>query len=210
MKITKVYLSLLVLVLTPACVIAEPDDDDSSAETDGESASESASASASESASGASASASGSASESASGGSNSGGGSAIEEGAWEYSESEATVDCGAAPAPTNGFGDFGVSGSSSDGFTVNPNDGTDSFDCDLDGSGFLCPDRLVDSASQDGFDAQLEAYVEVVGTVLSSTSVEGEQQGRLECTGSDCGAAAAFFGATFPCTFSIDFDANKT
>lgn len=199
MKLSKLHASLLAFTLTPACVVAETDDDDNAGGTDDASASQSASgASESESASG-----------SASDSSNSGG-SALEDGAWVYSETGSSVDCGQAPTPTNGFGDFAVEASSGDGFTVVPNDGTDPFDCDLSGSAFLCPDRLVDTASQGGFDAQLEAFVEVEGTVLSSTSVQGEQQGRLECTGSDCAAAAGFFGATFPCTFDIQFTATKS
>ncbi len=132
----------------------------------------------------------------------------LQEWAWTYSETGSSVDCGSAPAPTNGFGNFLVQNSDATGFTIVPSDGTDPFDCDLDSGAYDCPDRLVETSGQAGTNVQLNAFVRVVGDVVSSSSVTGVQEGRLECEGTDCGTAELLLGTTFPCTFDIDFAAT--
>jgi hypothetical protein len=48
-------------------------------------------------------------------------------------------------------------------------------------------------------------YIGVDGTLQSSTEMSGEQHGRIECEGGDCGLVEQYTGVTFPCEFTVPF-----
>lgn len=132
-----------------------------------------------------------------------------ESGPWVYSDAGvSSSSCEFLDDGTNGVGSFSISDVGGGGFDVHPSDGTASFSCDLTGGGsFSCPERLQETIEEDGFDAQIDVHVEVEGSLSSSTSMSGEQHGRIECQGADCGLAEMVLGGSFPCEFELPFNA---
>jgi len=132
-----------------------------------------------------------------------------QEGPWVYDETgQTTNDCTFLANPSNGFGVYLVALAGPGVFTITPEDGTAPFECDYGGGSFDCPERLQEDVELDpgaGFDAVAHVYVGVSGTLPSSTQMDGEQQGRVECEGGDCGLAAQYLGTSFPCEFTIPF-----
>jgi hypothetical protein len=138
-----------------------------------------------------------------------GDGSAVEPrtGVWDYTEYEPnTNDCGLPASYGNGGGGFGLVNNGDDGFTVVPNDGTDSFDCIVDGADFDCPERATEEETVDPqYDATLIGQAEASGTFSDPENGSGTQTAVVECEGSDCALVELATGVDFPCTFSIDF-----
>ncbi len=137
------------------------------------------------------------------------GGDGPGDGLWIYADDGASRnDCTFFPA-TQGVGDFAVDNHGDGTFTIAPGDDSDPFDCQMsDGGKFECPERYVESISEPGISANLEALVTVEGTT-SNDEMEGEQLGRIVCDGADCSIAEDFLGTTFPCTFVIPFTAFR-
>jgi hypothetical protein len=140
------------------------------------------------------------------------GGDAVpEEGPWLYTETGGTTnDCTFAPNPSNGWGTYLVEAASAAGFTVVPGDDTGPFDCELGSGDFHCPERLVDTLDQPGFDIVVNVFVVVDGQIDTSTQMSGSQLGRIECEGSQCTEAELYLGVSFPCEFEIPFVGDKT
>lgn len=128
-------------------------------------------------------------------------------GAWEYSGYDARVnDCDIPDDYGDSDGGFGLVNEGGGSFRVFPNDGTDAFDCSLDGADFTCPDRATESAVVDPqFDAVLVGQATAEGTFSDPENATGSQTAIIECEGSDCGLLEAATGAQFPCTFTVDF-----
>jgi hypothetical protein len=134
-----------------------------------------------------------------------------QEGAWLYSETGGTTnDCTFVADPSNGWGTYLVESASASGFTVAPGDGSAAFDCELEGGAFHCPERLVETIEQAGFDVVANVFVVVDGDIVSSTTMTGSQIGHIECEGTQCAEAEAFLGVSFPCDFEVPFAGDKT
>ncbi len=106
------------------------------------------------------------------------------------------------------YGDFTVSNNGDGTLTIDPEDGTDLFECKLDGDDFECPERFQGEQSISGYDATLLTHARVEGTFSSATNASGTQHGRVECEGADCSALANLVGAMLPCEFSENFTAS--
>ena len=90
--------------------------------------------------------------------------------------------------------------------TVIPNDGTDPFECELDGADFSCPDRATEEAVIDAsYDAVLVGQAMAEGTFSDPENAIGTQSAVVDCEGADCDLVEAATGASFPCNFEVDF-----
>lgn len=198
------------LLLMPACVISATDDDDDAATAGSSSGPTSDSndpSGASQGDSSDDGSSSGADESSGDSGDPTAGGEGPQDGAWIYADNGASQnDCTFLKA-TQGVGDFSIENHGDGTFTITPGDDTDPFECMMgNGDAFSCPERYVESIEEAGFNAVLDAFVTVDGTT-TSTQMEGEQLGRLECEGEDCGVAETILGTAFPCSFVIPFTA---
>ncbi len=138
------------------------------------------------------------------------GGDGPESGEWIYSDDGATQnDCTFLGNPSQGLGDFVVDNPGDGTFTITPGDDTDPFECELGEAGnFGCPERYVESITEPGVAATLDAFVAASGTT-TATSMTGEQAGRITCDGADCALAEAALETSFPCSFVIPFTATR-
>ena len=203
---------LACLASTPACVISDGGDDDG-AGTDDPSATASATdpsagtddpSATDPSATDPSASASDSADES---GDDSGADVTPAEGLWQYEETGGgTNDCTFLRDPSNGFGQFQIALTGPDTLTLTPGDDTEPFECTFGGGAFDCAERLTGTTDEvAGLDAVGNILVSVEGTLTSETTLDGVQNGHIECEGADCALAAGALGVTFPCSFTVPF-----
>jgi hypothetical protein len=134
-----------------------------------------------------------------------------QDGQWQYSElGQGTNDCTFVDDPSNGFGIYLVSNGGAGMFTITPGDGTDPFECTQAGGGFDCAERLTGTydIGMGIADATGSILVAIEGVIESPQSMSGEQQGRIECDGGDCGTAEQYLGVTFPCAFTIPFSGD--
>lgn len=130
-------------------------------------------------------------------------------GVWRYDEYGAAENtCNSSEVDLDQSGDFRVFEVEGSEFKVDPLDGTDIFDCDLDGDDFDCPDRHAETIPVDGVDATLDVQVRATGTFESSEAASGTQVGTVTCSGSGCAAVAAYANTSFPCRVSVDFEAS--
>lgn len=140
----------------------------------------------------------------------SGDGDGPNSGLWVYADSGASSSsCDFLEDSGQGVGDFAVENHGDGSFTVTPSDDTDPFKCAVDADGvFDCDERFVESVDGGNFDVMMDVIVRIDGTTQAA-SMDGEQHGRVECEGSDCTAAEAFLGTSFPCEFVIPFTAQQ-
>jgi hypothetical protein len=127
-------------------------------------------------------------------------------GVWDYTEyTPISNDCDIPDDYGNAGGGFGLV-ANGDGFTVGPNDGTDPFDCELDGADFVCPDRATERAEIDpSYDAVLVGQASAEGTFSDDENASGRQTAVIDCEGADCSLLEQVTGADFPCNFEVDF-----
>ena len=127
---------------------------------------------------------------------------AAQEGRWFYEETTPVSSTCPTNLDTGEEGHFLIAQSSTAGFRVIPNDGTDPFPCTLSGAKFSCPER---ASHVEDFRPSVDAVVTVHaianGTLSSSTRATGRQQATVDCAGSQCGS----FGASLPCAFTVDY-----
>lgn len=127
-------------------------------------------------------------------------------GTWGIAFSAPTTNtCGDAVDFSSG--DFGLTNNGDGTFTVDPKDGSATFDCTVDGERFTCPERVLRSTPLEGYDATLELRVSETGTFSANTEASGRRDGSATCTGSAC-ALAPTIGLTFPCDWSASFTAS--
>lgn len=129
-------------------------------------------------------------------------------GIWGYTEyTPITNDCDFQNL-YGSDGGFRLDNHGDGSFLVTPGDGSEPFDCFLDGADFNCPDR--GDAQQDlanhGLDAVIYGAASARGSFLDSTTATGEQIADITCEGSDCPKAEAYLGTALPCTFRVSFD----
>jgi hypothetical protein len=134
-----------------------------------------------------------------------------QDGDWLYQEAGGTTNaCTFLEEPSNGFGEFELANTGGGAFTIQPNDGTDPFQCSHGGGSFDCDERL--SGTYDigmGLgEANGSILVAIEGSFSDAEHLSAEQQGRIECEGADCGTAEGLLGVTFPCAFTIPFTAT--
>lgn len=189
---------LYLLAIAPACVVTHGDDDDD----DGADSSASADDTNPQSGDGSTATQPGGAADG-----NGGSEAAPRAGTWRYEESAgATNDCSFIAQPSNGFGMFEITTTGAGTFEITPGDTTAPFVCTAGGGSFACDERLTGTIDEvPGYDVVGNILVSVEGTVISSTSIAGQQLGHIDCVGSDCAAASAALGVAFPCEFTVPF-----
>jgi hypothetical protein len=129
-------------------------------------------------------------------------------GTWDFSAGEQTQNTCNYDGIGGRSGLFQVTNEGDGRLTIDPEDGTDPFECTLDGADFDCPERFQDEQDVTGYDATLVVHASARGTFGSSTAASGTQHGRVECEGSDCAGLATAVGATLPCEFTEKFTAS--
>jgi hypothetical protein len=131
-------------------------------------------------------------------------GFAPEEGTWLYTTDDVVQDtCGGEIDQDPG--DFELFVSDDGDLIIDPDDGTDPFQCTLSGRSFTCPERAGGEEEIEGFDAELSYVAVAEGTFSSPDEATGSQTGTVDCTGADCDPLAALVNATFPCTVEETF-----
>lgn len=215
-----VFVSVLVLVAAPGCIISatDSDDDDMGSGSTSDSASSASGGTQdptddsddSESDSEAESSSSGADGSSEGGSDPTEGGAGPEAGQWVYIDQGATEnDCTFLENPSQGAGDFEVENPGDGTFRIVPGDGTDPFECELsEGGSFECDERYVESITQPGIDASLDVLISADGTTTTD-DMDAVQRGRIVCDGAACGSAEALLGTTLPCRFVIPFTATR-
>jgi hypothetical protein len=129
-------------------------------------------------------------------------------GAWSYNAFGAAQNsCNSSDVIDSGGGGFRLRDLGGGAYQVQPNDGSSPFECTLSGSDLDCPNRANETTPIGGFDAELVVHVVADATVQDSETMQGTQHGDVSCQGSGCAAVAGAVGTTFPCSFSVDFDA---
>ncbi len=132
------------------------------------------------------------------------GGSGPNSGTWKYEGVAVAEDtCNAGDQVSQPDGEFYIRNNDDGTFSVDPNDDTDVFDCNLDGGSFDCPDRVTEEYSDSN------GTLTVRGTASGDVSKDegsGSQIGTVDCEGSGCASIAALFGTTFPCSVTWDFN----
>ena len=128
-------------------------------------------------------------------------------GEWDYTEWVANRnDCDLDENYGNGGGNFGLDNNGDGTFTVIPGDGSDPFDCDIDGDSFDCPNRATaEEPIQGGYDATLVGQAVADGSFATDERASGTQTATVNCDGSDCALAETALGIEFPCTLEVDF-----
>lgn len=129
-------------------------------------------------------------------------------GTWTYGGSSiVTNSCGGDP-PTDPAGNFTITLKGDGVFTVNDDDFDEAFDCNYSGDEYSCPNRAVLSTKIDNIDATINANLDVTGTLISATEVDGVQTVQVSCTGASCDLATTLSGYTLPCEYSYAFTAT--
>lgn len=106
-------------------------------------------------------------------------------------------------------GDFSLINNGDGTFTVDPEDGSAAFLCDLHGDGtYACPKRLQQSTKIDLIDATLEVNVSASGSFSSPRVTSGQQDAIISCVGTQCDFAASAAGTMFPCELSATYTAS--
>lgn len=127
-----------------------------------------------------------------------------QEGEWIYTTDE-VVENTCDDSITEGGGTLTLAVTESGDLVIDPEDGSDPFQCTLSGKDFTCVERLAGEESTDGVDATVSYRVSATGTFASPTEASGTQSGTADCEGDSCAQAEAFLGITFPCTVTEDF-----
>jgi hypothetical protein len=141
-----------------------------------------------------------------------GGGSDIEprSGTWDFVGSAPVDDtCGYEDLYTDPPGQFQLTNNGDGTFTVD--DGSNVFDCDLDGASFSCPERAAgenDVGGAVGLDAVVKYTITATGSFSSETAMSGKQSIRIVCEGADCSTVEGIVGVTTPCGWSQNFTAS--
>lgn len=129
-------------------------------------------------------------------------------GTWDYHETSVGKNtCNYDGVVSNGGGNFELA-ADGDGYTIEPGDGTAPFKCTLSGDELDCPERAAVEQAISGLDAKLVIKATATMTVEDATRLVGTQRGTVTCEGSGCTAAAAAVGASLPCQFEVDFEAD--
>lgn len=79
--------------------------------------------------------------------------------------------------------------------------------CDLLGASFLC-EELITESPVDGYSITLVTSMVMLGTFLDEATTEGRYELVVDCEGSVCGAAAAYYGLSFPCDMTVSYSAG--
>lgn len=132
-----------------------------------------------------------------------------QSGTWLYTSTDILSDsCGFLEDEDLPEGDFYVYNEGKGSLVVDPNDGSDIFNCTLDGKSFDCPSRLEDEQSQGNTTLRFE--IGVVGEFDGRESVSGSQNAEVDCEGDNCATVEATLEVTFPCTAEVGFTADWT
>jgi hypothetical protein len=132
-------------------------------------------------------------------------------GLWKYSEFDASTNtCKSDQVVSNGDGTFLLAKNADGTVKIHPGDGSDAFDCTVNGAAFECPDRAALSYDlrQTGFDAVLTGKALAKGRFTDASHMTGEQVATFSCSGSACPLAAMALGTSFPCEVKIQFEAK--
>ena len=134
-------------------------------------------------------------------------------GTWQFLEGAVQSDtCKLSPTPSEGNGSFTLA-LKTGGFTIDPGDAYDGFDCAQTGNDYTCPSRLrgeVDLASATGgvLQGTLKLNVAISGSFSSEVATAGTETGSIDCTGTGCATAASTAKTTFPCSTTRAFTAT--
>jgi hypothetical protein len=130
-------------------------------------------------------------------------------GLWVYREQPLQNNSCGDWAITDGNTLFRILSSSGTRFVVEQEDARN-FECDVTGTTFRCPARLVVEQTVENTNATLRGTVSIDGTLLGPESLEGVQRADVTCTGSQCALAPSVLGISFPCSYEVPFTARAT
>ncbi|HEY0132460.1 MAG TPA: hypothetical protein VGB85_00235 [Nannocystis sp.] len=125
-------------------------------------------------------------------------------GTWTYTDivQVSSTCAGEMSAPG---GDFTVTVLGEDRFTIGAEGLENPLDCNYGDNTFDCPETLLFKFTSDTDDSELIVTVEIEGTLVSSTELEGREVIRQSCTGADCAKVIADGKLTLPCETTLSF-----
>jgi hypothetical protein len=128
-------------------------------------------------------------------------------GTWVYVNGQTlTNTCGDEGEPSSG--NFTVINNDNGTLTIEPEDGSQAFNCTLDGAELDCPDRLQEKIENDAVDAVITVNVRADGVFESDTYVTGTQTLTAACAGSQCALAESLLAISFPCAATVSYTAS--
>lgn len=123
-------------------------------------------------------------------------------GSWDFVEGTLVENsCGEMLSISSGL--FELVNNDDGTFTIDPQDSEVSFDCNLDGAAFECPERVQSSFVANM--ALIDIRLSESGTFSSNTAASGRRSGTASCEGEGCSAVGTLLGASFPCTAVVEF-----
>lgn len=123
-------------------------------------------------------------------------------GTWDFVEGAIVENsCGEMLSISSGL--FALENNDDGTFTIDPQDSDVSFDCELDGTAFECPERV--QSSFVAAMALIDIRLSESGTFSSNTAASGRRSGTATCEGEGCSAVGNALGTSFPCTAALDF-----
>jgi len=128
-------------------------------------------------------------------------------GVWVYVNGQTlTNTCGDEIEPSSG--NFTLINNGNGTVTIEPEDGSQAFNCALDGADLDCPRRLQETINNDVVDATVTVNVRADGVFDSDTYVAGTQTLTAECVGSQCALAESVLKVSFPCEATVSYTAS--
>lgn len=117
--------------------------------------------------------------------------------------------CGLTELYVDPPGQFTLTDNGDGSITIN--DSQNQFDCQIDGSDFVCPERASgtnDVGAPYMLDAVVHYTIRALGSFSSNAQMSGRQTIVITCEGADCGTVEAVVGVTTPCGWAQDFTAT--
>ncbi len=80
--------------------------------------------------------------------------------------------------------------------------------CSLADAGFSC-DALEGTTEADGYNITLLSDLLALGVFIDTGQARGRYDLTVDCEGAVCGAAAVYYGVSFPCELAVEFVALR-
>ncbi|MDC0670851.1 hypothetical protein [Nannocystis radixulma] len=127
------------------------------------------------------------------------------DGHWAFAEGKRLEDsCGLITGML--ASDFSLVANGDGTITLDADNTNGSFECDLSGREFECPEHQVRAMSGQ---AKLDIWLRFSGTFSSETEASGRRDAEVTCDGAGCDGLAALARVKFPCAVAMEFTASR-
>lgn len=130
------------------------------------------------------------------------------EGVWTYRRGAIESNTCGSYAWGDGDTPFRVVYSEDGAFVIEQGEPWGDFACFVIGSAFFCPERGGGMVPVENANVTISYTVSVDGDVVDAETLTGIQSATVACEGQACALAPSVLGVTFPCAWSIPFEAT--